>query len=150
MKFFAAIAALAVAAVANAQYTFTNCATGATDMTVTGFTLNPYPLCAGQNVCATITGTLSNPVTSGGSLSVIGRYLNKIVYTDSFDLCTVLSDSGVPCPIATTVTSVTACILVKDTAPVGIPVVLNILANNGNGHVLFNQCATVTAANCPA
>ncbi|KAF9955255.1 hypothetical protein BGZ72_003913 [Mortierella alpina] len=152
MKFIAAIAALIVAAVANAQTPsppFGNCATGATDMTVTGFTLTPYPLCIGQTVCATVNGTLSAPIVAPAKLAITGRYLGRVVYTDNHDLCVVLAASGVPCPVPTTVTSVTACVLVKPTAPANIPVALTLLATNGNNHVLFCQSATVTAVNCP-
>ncbi|KAF8937788.1 hypothetical protein EDD21DRAFT_383005 [Dissophora ornata] len=149
MKFFAAIAALVVATVANAlSPAFTNCATGTTDMTVTGFTLSPYPLCIGAQVCATITGTLSAPVTSGGAISIQGKYLGRVVYTDSQDLCTVLAASGYTCPLPVTTTTVTACVLVKTTAPANVPVVLNIQATNGDGNVLFSECATVTATTC--
>ncbi|GJJ69033.1 hypothetical protein EMPS_01379 [Entomortierella parvispora] len=150
MKFFAAIAALAVAAVANAQVTWSNCATGATDLTINSFSIAPYPLCVSQNVCATGTGQLSTPVIEGAQLSIIGRYLNKIVYTDSEDLCSLLAAQGFTCPIPVTMTSITACVLVKSTAPVGIPVNLQVQATNGNGHVLFCQAAVVEAQNCPS
>ncbi|KAF9914688.1 hypothetical protein BX616_007780 [Lobosporangium transversale] len=150
MKFISAVSALLLAAVASAQSPqFTNCATGATDMTVSSLVLNPYPLCVGKEVCATVTGSLSAPVTQGAKLNIVGKYLNRIVYTDAHDLCTVLAANGTPCPVATSVTSVKACILVKSTAPTGIPVVLQVSATNGNGHVLFCQQATVTAQNCP-
>ncbi|KAF9349471.1 hypothetical protein BGX34_001773 [Mortierella sp. NVP85] len=152
MKFIAAVAALALAAVAQAQ-TFTSCATGATDMTVSSITLDKNPLCVGENVCATVTGTLANPIveTTPGStkLAIVGRYLGRVVYTDNHDLCTLLAASGHPCPVATSVTSVTACVLVKTSAPVGVPVALTIQATNGNGNTIFCQTATVTAANCP-
>ncbi|KAI1318124.1 hypothetical protein EDD11_007176 [Mortierella claussenii] len=151
MKFTAALSALVLAAVAYAQSPpFSNCATGATDMTVSSLSLNPYPLCIGKNVCATVTGSLSAPVTAGAKLNVVGKYLNRVVYTDALDLCTVLAASGAPCPVPTTVTSIVACILVKSSAPAGIPVILQVTATNGNGHVLFCQQATVTAQNCPA
>jgi len=120
MKFFAAIAALAVATIANAQVTWSNCATGATDLTINTFSISPYPLCVNQQVCATGTGLLSTPVIAGGKLSIIGRYLNKIVYTDSADLCTLLASQGFTCPIPVTMTSITACVLVKPSAPVGV------------------------------
>ncbi|GJJ69032.1 hypothetical protein EMPS_01378 [Entomortierella parvispora] len=154
MKFIAAIAALACAAIVQAQTTMppiTNCATGATDLTINSFTLAPYPLCVNQNVCATGTGQLSTPVIEGAQLSIIGRYLNKIVYTDSEDLCSLLAAQGFTCPIPVTMTSITACVLVKPTAPVGIPVDLQVQATNGNGHVLFCQASNgVYAANCPS
>ncbi|KAG0350204.1 hypothetical protein BGZ54_003961 [Gamsiella multidivaricata] len=147
---FTAIAALLLAAVASAQSpTFSNCATGATDMTVTGFTLSLYPLCVNKNVCATVTGTLSTPVIAGAKLAVTGRYGGRVVYTDNADLCTLLAASGYPCPVPVTTTTVTACILVKPTTPTGIPIALTIQATNGNGNVLFCQVATVTAQTCP-
>ncbi|ORZ08525.1 hypothetical protein BCR41DRAFT_145604 [Lobosporangium transversale] len=151
MKFFAAIVALACLALSSAQMpTPYNCATGATDLLVTNFTLAPYPLCIGQNVCASGTGILSAPVTQGAKLNIVGKYLNRIVYTDAHDLCTLLGSQGVPCPIPITMTSITACVLVKPTAPAGIPVILQVSATNGNGHVLFCQAANgVIAQNCP-
>ncbi|KAG9321460.1 hypothetical protein KVV02_003587 [Mortierella alpina] len=149
MKFIAAIAALVAAAVANAQ-TFTNCAAGPTDMALTAFSVTPYPLCIGQNVCATVSGTLSTPIVAPAKLSVTGKYLGRIVYTDNQDLCAVLAASGIPCPVPVSVTTVTACVLVKPSAPANIPVQLTILATNGNNHVLFCQAATVTAVQCPA
>ncbi|GJJ71137.1 hypothetical protein EMPS_03487 [Entomortierella parvispora] len=148
MKFITAIAALLVAAVAQAQVPFTNCATGATDITIDTFSIAPYPLCVNKNVCATGSGSLSTPVIAGAKLSIVGRYLNKIVYTDNQDLCALMSAQGFPCPIPTTMTSITACVLVKSTAPVGIPVNLQVQATNGNGHVLFCQAAVVQAQNC--
>ncbi|KAG0250543.1 hypothetical protein DFQ27_009368 [Actinomortierella ambigua] len=151
MKFSAAAATLAVAAVVSAQQpTWTSCATGATDMAVTSFSVAPYPLCVGKPVCATIGGTLSSPISgTTAGLSIIGKYLNRVVYTDSKNLCEILANTEHPCPVDTTVTSVVACIDVKPTAPVGIPVQLEVKATNGNGNVIFCQKATVTAQNCP-
>ncbi|KAI1297119.1 hypothetical protein EDD11_007229 [Mortierella claussenii] len=152
MKFFAAVAALACLALANAQMPpVSNCATGATDLAITSFNLAPYPLCINQNVCATGTGQLSVPVTAGAKLNIVGKYLNRVVYTDAHDLCTLLSAQGHPCPVPITLTSITACVLVKPTAPAGVPVALTVSATNGNGHVLFCQAANnVYAQNCPA
>ncbi|KAG0365869.1 hypothetical protein BC939DRAFT_490711 [Gamsiella multidivaricata] len=150
MKFFAAIAALVVAAVANAQTqpTWSNCATGSTDLTITTFSVTPYPLCIGQNVCASGTGTLSTPVVAGAKLAITGRYGGRVVYTDNQDLCSLTGGQGHPCPIPITVTSITVCLLVKTTAPANVPVALTVLATNGNGNVLFCQAATVTAKVC--
>ncbi|KAF9959794.1 hypothetical protein BGZ65_000047 [Modicella reniformis] len=151
MKFFAAIAALAVAAVAKAlSPAFSDCSAGvSTDISVTGLTLAPYPLCIGQTVCATITGTLSNPITAGSTLSIIGRYLGRVVYSDNHDLCTVLAASGLPCTVNPPKSTVTACIPVLSSAPASIPVALTIQAVNGNSNLIFCQSATVTAQNCP-
>ncbi|KAG0334291.1 hypothetical protein BG004_000481 [Podila humilis] len=148
MKFFAAVAALLVATVANAQVPFTNCATGPTDLTITTFSLAPYPLCVNQNVCASGVGVLSTPVIAPAKLSISGKYLGRVVYTDNQDLCAITAASGQPCPIPVTVTSITACVLVKPSAPTGINVQLTVTAINGNNNVLFCQAATVTANNC--
>ncbi|KAG0252734.1 hypothetical protein BG011_006833 [Mortierella polycephala] len=150
MKFITAVAALFVATVANAQApTFTDCATGTPDMTVTSFSVSPYPLCVGQDVCATVVGTLGTPIDGAAALSIVGKYLGRVVYTDNHGLCDVLAGTDHPCPVDTSVTSVVACVLVKPNAPVGIPVSLTIQATNGSGNTLFCQSATVTAASCP-
>ncbi|KAF9273193.1 hypothetical protein BGZ68_001729, partial [Mortierella alpina] len=91
MKFITAIAALFVATVANAQVPFTNCATGNTDIVIDTFSISPYPLCVGKEVCATGTGVLSTPVIAGAKLSIVGKYLGRIVYTDNHDLCTLMA-----------------------------------------------------------
>ncbi|KAG0327624.1 hypothetical protein BGZ99_007205 [Dissophora globulifera] len=149
MKFFAAIAALALAVVASAQQpTWTNCAVGTADLVISSFTVAPYPLCINQNVCASGTGILSTPVVAGGTLAITGRFAGRVVYSDNHDLCTLTGAQGYPCPIATTLTSITICVLVKNTAPAGINVALTVQATNGNNHVLFCQAATVTASNC--
>ncbi|KAG0274657.1 hypothetical protein BGZ95_009572 [Linnemannia exigua] len=114
MKFFAAIAALVVAA----------------------------------NVCATGTGSLSTPVIQGAKLAITGRYLGRLVYTDNQDLCALMSAQGHPCPIPTTMTAITACVLVKPNAPPNVGVALQVIATNGDGGVLFCQAATVTAKVC--
>ncbi|KAG9325070.1 hypothetical protein KVV02_008542 [Mortierella alpina] len=145
MKFITAIAALFVATVANAQVPFTNCATGPTDIVIDSFTISPYPLCIGKEVKATGTGVLSTPVIAGAKLSIIGKYLGRIVYNDNHDLCKLMGDQGHPCPIPTTLTSITASVPVKSTAPANIPVQLTVQATNGNNHILFCQSATVTA-----
>ncbi|KAF8921713.1 hypothetical protein EDD21DRAFT_449270 [Dissophora ornata] len=149
MKFFTALLVLLIAVFAGAQSPpFSNCATGTTDLTVSSSTLSPYPLCINQIVCITITGTLSEPITSGATLSMQGKYLGRVVYTDNQDLCTVLAASGYSCPIPVTTTSITFCLLVKSSAPANIPVAFTIQVINGNGHILFCISGTITASNC--
>ncbi|KAG0086678.1 hypothetical protein BGZ93_005995 [Podila epicladia] len=150
MKFFAAIATLAIAAIANAQGpTWTDCAPpGTADLTISSFSVTPYPLCIGQNVCASGNGVLSVPVIAPAKLSISGKYLGRVVYTDNQDLCAITAAAGQPCPIPITVTSITACVLVKTSAPANINVQLTVQATNGNNHILFCQAATVVAQNC--
>ncbi|KAG0029327.1 hypothetical protein BGZ81_003908 [Podila clonocystis] len=150
MKFFAAIATLAFTVLVKAQMPpVTDCApSGTADLTITSFTLSPYPLCIGQNVCASGTGVLSTPVIAPAKLAISGKYLGRVVYTDNHDLCAITAAAGQPCPIPITVTSITACVLVKPSAPANINVQLTVQANNGNNHILFCQAATVIAQIC--
>ncbi|KAF9172378.1 hypothetical protein BGX21_003912 [Mortierella sp. AD011] len=148
MKFFAAFVALVAAAVANAQVPYTDCAPGS-DLTIDTFTLSPYPFCVGQNVCATGTGSLSVPVTAPSTLTIIGTYFGVTVYSDSHDVCALMAAQGYPCPVPTSLTSLTMCIMVLPTAPAGIAVDLTVSATNGNGNTLFCQTGTVMAATCP-
>ncbi|KAF9437584.1 hypothetical protein BGZ76_000108 [Entomortierella beljakovae] len=150
MKFFAAIVAIAVAAIVNAQPppVFTDCAPLNADLHVDDFDICPYPLCINQLACATVKGTLSTPVTAGATLSIIGSFLNTVVYTDSADLCALLAPQGYICPLPTTMTSITACIWVKPTAPANLNVNLKVSAVNGGGSVLFCQAAVVVAQIC--
>ncbi|KAG0285885.1 hypothetical protein BGZ96_009943 [Linnemannia gamsii] len=149
MKFIAAFVALVAASVVSAQSpAFTNCA-AAPQMTVTGFSVAPYPLCINKNVCATVVGTSTTPIDGDATLAIAGRYLGRLVYSDSKDLCPLLAASGHPCPVPITTTSVTACILVKPSAPPNIGVALTITATNGDGGIIFCQSATVTASNDP-
>ncbi|KAF9113265.1 hypothetical protein BGX27_001909 [Mortierella sp. AM989] len=126
----------------------TNCATSP-DLTIDTFTLAPYPLCIGEQVCATGTGLLSTPVIAPAALNIVGKYFGQTVYTDNHDLCALLATQGHPCPIPVTLTSITACVMVKNTAPADIPVVLTVSATNGNGNTLFCQKASgVIAKKC--
>ncbi|KAF9122432.1 hypothetical protein BGW39_009735 [Mortierella sp. 14UC] len=146
MKFIAALVALVAVSAVNAQSpSFTNCATTPTQMTVSGFSVAPYPLCINKNVCATVSGVLSTPIVAGAKLAITGRYLGRLVYTDNQDLCTVLGG----CPVPVTTTTVTACVLVKPNAPPNVGVSLQIVATNGDGGLLFCQSAVVTAVTCP-
>lgn len=116
MKLFTAIATLFLATLVAAQ-SLTNCGTGPTGMTVSSASITPYPLCAGQQVCFTITGTLNEPITQGATFTILGKYLGRIVYTDTHDLCTLLAAQGYPCPVLIA-TSITICVLVRSNAPV--------------------------------
>ncbi|KAG0234081.1 hypothetical protein BGW42_006947 [Actinomortierella wolfii] len=153
MKFCAIIATLFAAVIASAQDvpSFIHC-TGlgnvVPQLTIEQFIIAPYPLCIGQSVCTTGKGQLSTPVIEGAQLSITGKFLGRIVYTDNYDLCTLMAGQGHPCPIPTTLTSLTSCINVKPNAPAGINVKLEVMATNGDGNLLFCQEANVIAKNC--
>ncbi|KAF9172210.1 hypothetical protein BGX21_003898 [Mortierella sp. AD011] len=149
MKFYAIVTALVFTAAASAQSysNFTNCATGS-EFTVESFTIAPYPLCIGQTVCATVTGSLSTEITSSATLSIVGKYLGTIVYTDQYDFCELMGAQGTPCPIAATTTSLTACVTVKSSAVASIPASDTITITNGDNKVLLCQAASLYAVNC--
>ncbi|KAF9349810.1 hypothetical protein BGX26_011927 [Mortierella sp. AD094] len=148
MKFFAAVATLAVVAVANAQGpVFTDCANN-TDFQIDHFSLSPYPVCRGKAACGTATGKLFQEITAPATLSIIAKYLGATVYTDTQDLCAALVAQGTPCPVPIYATSLTACVTVKPNTPTGIHTVNYISATNGNNNVLFCKTATLTTASC--
>ncbi|KAF9026685.1 hypothetical protein BGZ52_006209 [Haplosporangium bisporale] len=149
MKLFSVIALL-LAVVASAQQpTWSSCAPGPNDMTVTSFSVTPYPLCVNQNMCITATGTLHAPVTAPTKLAILGKCHGRIGYTDNQDFCAILSSAGTPCPVPITLSSLTLCVLVKPSIPSDIMIQMTFQAVNGNGRILFCQAATLIATNCP-
>ncbi|KAF9152047.1 hypothetical protein BGX20_005245, partial [Mortierella sp. AD010] len=133
MKFFAAVIALVVATVVNAQVTWTDCAPGS-DLNVTSMTIDPYPICAGKNLCLTIVGTLSAPITAPSDLTIVGTFFGTTIYSQYFDLCSLVS-----CPVAQDTTPLEFCYPVMPGVPGGIDFVITFSSNNGNGDNLFCQ-----------
>ncbi|KAG0035534.1 hypothetical protein BGZ81_006911 [Podila clonocystis] len=72
-------------------------------------------------------------------VSVSGKYLGRIVYTDNQDLCAVLASIGIACPAPITITGISLCLLIKTSCPANIPLQMSITATNGNNHFLFCQ-----------
>lgn len=109
------IAALSTVSAQSGTYTkFTDCAAGKpSDLAISALTLSPSPMCLGQDYCLTATGALSAPITKGAKLGVWGKYLNRIVYRDSVDLCDVLAANGQNCPIAEDTTELKICLQLK-------------------------------------
>ncbi|KAF9404009.1 hypothetical protein BGX21_003897 [Mortierella sp. AD011] len=143
MKFFAAIITLIAATVVKAdQPTWTSCNSTA-DLTVSSFSVDPYPLCVGKNVCATIVGTLSAPITAPSTLSIVGTYFGVTIYKQFVDLCALVS-----CPVAQNTTTLEVCFPFLSTIPTGIPFVYTFSAANGNEDSLFCQTATVIFTTC--
>ncbi|KAF9405442.1 hypothetical protein BGZ76_006574 [Entomortierella beljakovae] len=119
---------------------FTNCAPANADLTVNEASIDPYPLCRGQQACLTLTGLLSVPVTSGALLNIVGLLFGSPVYTDiNIDLCALLAAQGHPCPVPITLTALTFCVMVKPSAPVNIALGYTYSAVNGGGSTLFCQ-----------
>ncbi|KAG0218010.1 hypothetical protein BGX33_008871 [Mortierella sp. NVP41] len=108
-------------------------------MSVTGFSVAPYPLCIGKEMCFTVIGSLNTPIFEPVRLSITGKYLNRVVYTDNHDYCQLLAAMGRPCPVAATVTVLTTCVLVKPTIPAYVNMPMQFLVLNGDNNVIYCQ-----------
>ncbi|KAF9907173.1 hypothetical protein EC991_011236 [Linnemannia zychae] len=142
MKFITTLAALATATICSvsAQYTdFANGATGPVQFTATNYAINPYPLCINKPFCLTATGTVSNDIVEGATYTVTGRYIGRLVYSDSHDLCPLLAASGTPCPIPAGAFNLNICVPVKPNLPPNISFHFQFAAVNGDGGSLFVQ-----------
>ncbi|KAF9205321.1 Phosphatidylglycerol/phosphatidylinositol transfer protein [Haplosporangium sp. Z 27] len=136
MKFFAsAVAAIALATTASAA--FTSCGASSDSFHLGSVSYTPNPPKAGQQVCIDLTGTLSAAVTQGATLTVTGTFWGIEVYNSKSDLCAGLAGSATPCPIATTVTSVTQCITVPSNVPTGVSVTIKAVATSASGSEIF-------------
>ncbi|KAF9905838.1 hypothetical protein EC991_001243 [Linnemannia zychae] len=152
MKFIAfALSALALLRLSHAQSPFfTNCAMFTpTQLAIQYFSVTPYPLCINKDVTFSIMGTLSAPLDQGSYLTMEGRYLGRLVYTDTQSLCTLLIWSGRPCPVPITANFFDLSLLVKPNAPPNVAVELTVTARNAAQNLIFCQKATVTAVFCP-
>ncbi|KAG0279387.1 hypothetical protein BGZ95_001365 [Linnemannia exigua] len=124
-----------------AQITFGDCAVFPPQFTVNtgGFSVAPYPICRNKNMCVTATGSLSTPIVSGAKFSITGTYLGRLVYSDEQNLCSILADYGIWCPVATYRSSLTICVLVKSSVPLNVYMAMKFLATNGDGNIIFCQ-----------
>ncbi|KAF9301935.1 hypothetical protein BGZ74_006061, partial [Mortierella antarctica] len=102
-------------------------------MTLTSFSVSPYPLCIGLDLCATAMGVLSTPIFAPSILAITGKCLGRTIYTDTQDFCTVV---GVSCPVPVTTTSITFCVLVKPSTPATFPFQSTYLVTSTNSVVL--------------
>ncbi|KAF9355367.1 hypothetical protein BGX26_006647 [Mortierella sp. AD094] len=132
MRFLVAIVTLAVATVAKAEMptylNFTNCVRNSADFQVDNFTVNPFPLCPGKNVCFTVTGKLLQDIRAPATLTIVGKYFGTTAYTDAYNMCALLAAHGSPCPVPSTVTSLNFCFPVKSNTP--IPLYMKRLESN--------------------
>ncbi|KAG0016001.1 hypothetical protein BGZ81_011432 [Podila clonocystis] len=158
MKLLSAIAALAVAAVAQAQITdkhplypaSVDCATGYVDQNVTAFTLTPDDFCIGKTYTVTTTGPLALDIIAPARMALTGKYLGRIVYNDNQDLCVLLAAAGTPCPVAKTADALSFALTIKSSLPAKWPLQYNYLATNGNNHIIFCRATTLIGKKCDA
>ncbi|KAF9111505.1 hypothetical protein BGX27_004823 [Mortierella sp. AM989] len=129
MKFLAAIVALAVTIVTDAQQLpFINCATGTSDFQIESFQLAVYPMCNTQDICFTAVGTLSAPITASHNLTLDLGFYGYYSKYKTVDLCDALAAQGTPCPVPVTTTSLTVCVAHRGVA-----------ADCGGWYALLNQ-----------
>ncbi|KAG0240244.1 hypothetical protein BGW41_007083 [Actinomortierella wolfii] len=146
MKLYAAIAALAAAAVASAQETpkFEACNKDTpAQFEFDQFNISTPLLCPKEEVCVTGTGNLSAPIVEGVGLEFMGKFLGRPVYVERKDLCELMAAQGHPCPVPTPLTSFAVCFKVNEKVP-PFPIVLEIKATNGDGNPLFCQKTKIT------
>ncbi|KAF9896947.1 hypothetical protein BX616_006458 [Lobosporangium transversale] len=146
MKFFS-VTAIALALASSASAAFSSCGAATDSFQLSGISYAPNPPKVNQNVCVTVNGSLSKPVIQGSSIRVTGHVWGLKVYDQTSDLCAALAGSATPCPIATTVTSVTHCITVPSEVPAGVSITLKATATNGSGERLFCISGPLTFTN---
>lgn len=93
---------------------------GTADQTVTDFNLTPSDYCVGKPYTITTTGPLSQDVVAPATISVSGKYLGRVVYTDRQDLCALLAAAGTPCPVAKTANALSFALTVKPSLPANV------------------------------
>jgi hypothetical protein len=127
MKFTTAVTILATAVISavSAQdgvyTTFKDCSTGSpTDFTATSVSISPSPLCISKPFCLTASGTLTAPITQGASYVITGRWLGRVVYTETHDLCTLLAANGQNCDVPAGPFTLNLCVDVKANYPAGV------------------------------
>ncbi|KAG0293200.1 hypothetical protein BGZ97_005393 [Linnemannia gamsii] len=146
MKFTTAVTILATAVISavSAQdgvyTTFKDCSTGSpTDFTATSVSISPSPLCISKPFCLTASGTLTAPITQGASYVITGRWLGRVVYTETHDLCTLLAANGQNCDVPAGPFTLNLCVDVKANYPAGWVFDFQFHAINGNNELLFCQ-----------
>ncbi|KAF9923456.1 hypothetical protein FBU30_006517 [Linnemannia zychae] len=140
MKFAATlVAALAIAATQVNGLTWTDCSGNTVpDISNQVFNMDGEWNCVGQRTCGTLSGNLIYPITEGATLDVVVKYLGRVTGSYNGNLCSILAESGVNCPIAPGPKTFHACI---DYGGINtdIPTVATVSSSNGNGHLLFCQ-----------
>ncbi len=120
MKVSAAVVTIvALASTVAAQMNYTSCSSYSA-FHLTSVSWSPSPACIGKDLCAIGTGTLDQPIIQGAKLSLSAKYLGRVVYTDSQDLCAVLAAQGTPCPIPAGLAVLKGCVKIKATAPANV------------------------------
>ncbi|GJJ78356.1 hypothetical protein EMPS_10715 [Entomortierella parvispora] len=160
MKFLSILPSLALVALATSAPAatpgvgpFKTC-TGESHLTVSSVSITPAVPCAAQKYCLTVTGQLSEDITQGATLNVVGRYFNRVVYIDKQDIGTLLAEAGTPLPFPAsapgTNSTVSLCMPFLNGFGflTGLPLRIDFQAKNGNQNILYCQYADIVAAQC--
>ncbi|KAI8604887.1 hypothetical protein EDD21DRAFT_440773 [Dissophora ornata] len=136
MKIFLAITtALMLASTVAAS--FSSCASSSSAMQFYHATFTRNPPAPGQDMCVTIVGRLSKPITAGATLHVTASFLGFKVYDAMLDLCDALAGGPTSCPIPTTATIMTQCLKVPSGVPQGVWINLRAVARSKDGNEYF-------------
>ncbi|KAF9911834.1 hypothetical protein EC991_002137 [Linnemannia zychae] len=102
MKFITVIATLAIVATSSVSAqggSYTNWLSSSGIVTVANASFTPSPICVGQEYCFEVTGTSSAPITQGANITSLANSVGRFYFMGEFDMCTLLAESGTPCPI---------------------------------------------------
>ncbi|KAF9911835.1 hypothetical protein EC991_002138 [Linnemannia zychae] len=148
MKLISALFTLAVVTISSVSAqtgSFTNwtdCANNPSrvPVVVTSASFTPYPVCIGGDYCFQITGTSSVPITQGAKIYTVvnaaGRFYPNGNQTD---MCTLLAESGTPCPIPAGPVSLKFCHKNAQVSLKNYKLFWMFGANDANGQSLFCQ-----------
>ncbi|KAF9582147.1 hypothetical protein BGW38_000583 [Lunasporangiospora selenospora] len=136
MKVFATVSAV-LALAASASAAFSSCGSASDSLTLSGITYTPNPPKVGQNVCITLKGTLKKEVAQGATIRTTATFWGINVYDSTSDLCAGLVGGANPCPITTSVSSVTQCISVPSNVPANVQLNIKAVAKHGDGSQIF-------------
>ncbi|KAF9133428.1 hypothetical protein BG015_003558 [Linnemannia schmuckeri] len=128
------------------QPSWTNCAKNPI-LNVNSFSASPLPLCHGKPVQFTATGSLTQPIIEGATVTVEAKWLRYTVYRDEFDLCQALAGAGTPCPVAN-IDTLKFSSIVDERILIGTPLDLRVKVYNGDGEEILCQNTTTQASNC--
>ncbi|KAF9374710.1 hypothetical protein CPB97_011941 [Podila verticillata] len=146
MKITSAVATV-LALAASASAGFSSCGSASDDFAFGSVSYTPNPPKVNQQLCITLTGTLSNQVTAGASLHLTATFWGINVYDSTIDLCSSLVGGANPCPIPTTTTQVTQCITVPSNVPAGVSLNIKAEAKRSTGERIFCISGPITFSN---
>ncbi|KAG9327708.1 hypothetical protein KVV02_006412 [Mortierella alpina] len=142
MKFFAGVALVALATSSALAVDLSNCGTDTDTFKLTSLSISPDPPNVREKACITIKGTLNKEITTSATMKVAGD-LGALHVDQVLNLCQMLQEAGITCPVPTTTTELKYC---ADTSflPSDVPINLHVEAADTDSPHLFCFSAQLT------